>query len=234
VDIEKLVDMVTREVMMKIQSGINDTTIDKEKVLVISSCEEEITMIKNLLEGKYEVCIYDKLDINMKNYEYIIVTNLCNKGLSSMALGLCNDNVQEFIIESLFNCKNVYVLKEGIEYRKYSTNANKELYNLYNQYECKIMSYGVVLVSGAELLKRMEDGTTYNEKVVQVISEKKSTNDIQNHQVTEISNKRLITESDLKKLYMNGLKEVTIIRKAIITPLAQDYVRIKQLKLSRV
>jgi ethanolamine utilization protein len=96
------------------------------------------------------------------------------------------------------------------------------------------MSYGVVLVSGAGLLKSMKDGTTYNEKVVQVISEKESTNDIQDHQVTEISNKRLITESDLKKLYMNGVKEVTIIQKAIITPLAQDYVRIKQLKLSRV
>lgn len=233
-DIEKLVDMVTKEVMMRIQSSINDTTIDKEKVLVISSCEEELKVVKDLLENKYEVCIYDKADINMKNYEHIIVTNLCNKGLSSMALGLCNDNVQEFIIESLFNSKRVYVLKEGVEYRKYSTNANKELYNLYNQYEGKIMSYGVVLVSGAGLLKSMKDGTTYNEKVVQVISEKESTNDIQDHQVTEISNKRLITESDLKKLYMNGVKEVTIIQKAIITPLAQDYVRIKQLKLSRV
>lgn len=233
-DIEKLVDMVTREVMMKIQSSINDTTIDKEKVLVISSCEEELKVVKDLLENKYEVCIYDKVDINMKNYEHIIVTNLCNKGLASMALGLCNDNVQEFIIGSLFNSKRVYVIKEGIEYRKYSTNANKELYNLYNQYEYKIMSYGVVLVSETGLLESMKDGATYKEQVVQSLPQIESTNDIQAHQVTEISNKRLITESDLKKLYMNGLKEVTIIQKAIITPLAQDYVRIKQLKLSRV
>ena len=227
-DIEKLVDMVTREVMMKIQSSINDTTIDKEKVLVISSCAEELKVVKDLLENKYEVCIYDKADINMKNYEHIIVTNLCNKGLSSMALGLCNDNVQEFIIESLFNSKRVYVLKEGIEYRKYSTNANEALYNLYNEYECKIMSYGVVLVHESSLLKSMQMGAYCKEESVV------NRNDIEAHQVVEISNKRLITESDLKKLYMNGIKEVTIIKKAILTPLAQDFLRIKQLQLNRV
>lgn len=232
-EIEKLVDMVTKEVMMRIERDINDSAMDKAKVLVIGSCEKEITMITDLLENKYEVCIYDKSDINMKNYNHIIVANLCNKGLSSLALGLCNDNVQAFLIEALFNGKKVYVLKEGIEYRKYSTNANSELYNLYNQYECKIMSYGVVLVSETSLIQSMKSGATFNEQVVQALPLIESTNNVQSHQVVEISNKKLITESDLKKLYMNGIKEVTIIHKAILTPLAQDFVRIKQLKLNR-
>lgn len=227
-DIEKLVDMVTKEIMLKIQSSVNDTAMDKEKVLVINSCAEELKVIKDLLENKYEVCIYDKEDASLKNYKHIIVSNLCNKGLSSMALGLCNDSIQEFIIEALFNGKRVYVLKEGIEYRKYSTNANEALYNLYNEYECKIMSYGVVLVQESSLLKSMQMGAYCKEESVV------NTNDIESHQVIEISNKRLITESDLKKLYMNGIKEVTIIKKAILTPLAQDFLRIKKLQLNRV
>ena len=57
---------------------------------------------------------------------------------------------------------------------------------------------------------------------------------VQSHQVVEINNKRLITESDLRKLYMNGIKEVNLIKKAILTPLAQDFIRIKRLKINRV
>lgn len=255
-DMEKLVDMITKEVMKRIPSSRDNAAMDKEKVLVISSCEEELEVVKELVEDKYEVHIYNKEDINLRNYEHIIVTNLCNKGLSSMALGLCNNNVQAFIVEALFNGKKVYVLKEGIQYRKYSSNSNEALYNLYNQYEHKIIAYGIALVHKNDLLKNMQMGANRNEESVQKscsvesniigISDdmhskteaqaKKSVSEdtVQSHQVVEINNKRLITESDLRKLYMNGIKEVTLIKKAILTPLAQDFIRIKRLKINRV
>jgi ethanolamine utilization protein len=233
---EKLVQMITQEVMRRIQISVNNTEMDKEKVLVISSSQEELTKVKELLNQKYEVHIYDKTDINLKNYEHIIVTKLCNKGLSSMALGLCKDSVQEFITEALFNEKKVYVLKEGIQYREYSRNANEALYNLYNQYECKIMSYGVVLVNEASLLESIQMGVTCNDRHSKIATQTNIEgleDTLQSHQVVEINNKRLITESDLIKLYTNGIKEVKILKKAILTPLAQDYIRLKQLKITR-
>ncbi|MBU3191159.1 hypothetical protein K9O30_17860 [Clostridium bowmanii] len=260
-DIEKLVDMVIKEVMKRIPESAADTAMDKEKILVIGSCSEDLTIVEELLEHKYEVHIYDEEDINLRNYQHIIVTNLCNKGLASMALGLCNDNVQEFIVEALFNAKKLYILKEGIQYRKYSTNANEALYNLYKQYECKIMSYGASVVHEHDLLKNMEMGTNCNVDLAQkdsliessIVNSQGMTSSkdmnskfeevgkivvsgdtLQDHQVAEISNKRLITESDLKKLYLNGIKEVKVIKKAILTPLAQDYVRIKRLQINRV
>ena len=249
---EKLVDMITKEVMKRIPSSTNNTEMNKEKVLVISYAEEELTKVKELIGHKYDIHVYDKADINLRNYEHIVVTNLCNKGLSSMALGLCNDSVQEFIVDSLFNSKKVYVLKEGIQYRKYLSTSNEALYNLYNQYEYKIMSYGVALVDEKSLLKRIQLGVVCNDE-----SEKKSCpmesstasstcmissddmhskietqaktyiseDTVQSHQIVEINNKRLITESDLRKLYLNGIKEVNIIKKAILTPLAQDFIR---------
>lgn len=259
-EMEKLVDMITKEVMERIPKSANNTAIDKEKILVISSCEKELTVVKELVKDKYEVHIYDSENINLKNYEHIIVMNLCNKGLSAMALGLCNDKVQDFIVEALFNGKRIYVLKEGIQYRKYSTNANEALYNLYKQYECKIMSYGVNLIHEKDLLKTMKMVVDCNEELVQkaclvepsieINSCMTPSNDMHSeeapakiagseeavisHQVVEINNKRLITESDLRKLYMNGIKEVNLIKKAILTPLAQDFIRIKRLKINRV
>ena len=216
----KLVDMITKEVMMRIPGITNNIEIDKEKVLVISSCAQELTEVKELIKDKYQVHIYDSENIKLEDYEFIIITNLCNKGLSAMALGLCNDRVQDFIVEALFNDKRVYVLKEGIQYRKYSTNANEHLYNLYKQYEDKIMSYGVNLVNEKDLLKSMETGVDCNGESVQKaclvhtsiqsdsnISSGKdiyrrveasakvalSEDIVQSHQVVEINNKRLIT-----------------------------------------
>ncbi|MGV8980108.1 hypothetical protein [Clostridium sp.] len=245
-DIEKLVDMITREVMNRIPSTANSNVTEKAKVLVISSCSEELAAIKELVQDKYEVYVYNNEDINLRNYEHIIVTNLCNKGLSSMALGLCNDKVQELIVEAFFNGKKVYILKEGIQYRKYSKNANEALYNLYNQYECKIMSYGAILFHEGDLLKCMEkdlacsdgpiqaDGIVESSAACSGVKTLISEDSVLSNQVVEINNKRLITESDLRKLYMNGIKEVNLIKKAILTPLAQDFIRIKQLRINRV
>ncbi|MPQ30884.1 hypothetical protein E4V42_05460 [Clostridium estertheticum] len=257
----KLVDMITKEVMMRIPGITNNKAIEKEKVLVISSCEQELTEVKDLIKDKYQVHIYDSENIKLEDYEHIIITNLCNKGLSSMALGLCNDKVQDFIVEGMFNGKRVYVLKEGIQYRKYSTNANEALYDLYKQYECKIMSYGIKLVQKKDLLRNMATGLDPNEKLVQEAclvkpsihsnSNMSQSNDsyikseapaivvasadtMQSHQIVEINNKRLITESDIKKLYMSGIEEVNLIKKAILTPLAQDFIRIKRLKINRL
>ncbi|MGV8981826.1 hypothetical protein [Clostridium sp.] len=233
-DIEKLVNLVTKEVMKRIPQSTADTSMDKEKILVISSCSEDLTMVEELLEHKYEPHIYNEEDINLSKYQHIIVTNLCNKGLSSMALGLCDDSVQAFIVEALFNGKQISILKEGIQYRKYSTNANEALYNLYKQYECKIVSYGVSIINENDLLKSMTWSNDMNSKSEEVAKIVVLEDTLQNHQVVEISNKRLITESDLKKLYMNGIKEVKVIKKAILTPLAQDFVRIKRLQINRV
>jgi hypothetical protein len=123
------------------------------------------------------------------------------------------------------------------------------------------MSYGVALVDQKGLLKSIQLGVICNDdlekkscsmessivsgacmissddmhsKIEAQAKIEVSEDTVQSHQVVEISNKRLITESDLRKLYMNGIKEVNLIRKAILTPLAQDFIKIKQLKINRV
>lgn len=236
-DNEKLVDMITKEVMKRIPSNVDCTSIDKEKVLVISSCEEELTKVKELLKLKYDVHIYDKEDTKLSYYEHIIVTSLCNKGLSSMALGLCNDNIQEFLVNALFNGKKIYVLKEGIQYRKHINTSNEVLYNLYKEYEKKIISYGINLVDEKKLFERMQMGEScsdINSKSESQVKTKVYEDTLQSQHVVDISDKRLITESDLRKVYMKGIKEVNLIKNVILTPLAEDYIRIKQLKINRV
>lgn len=47
----------------------------------------------------------------------------------------------------------------------------------------------------------------------------------------EIKDKKAITESDLKKHYLNGIKTIVISKEAMITPLATDYIRINNIKI---
>ena len=49
----------------------------------------------------------------------------------------------------------------------------------------------------------------------------------------EIKEKRAITESDLKKHYLNGIKTVVINKDAMITPLATDFIRFNNIKVIR-
>lgn len=45
--------------------------------------------------------------------------------------------------------------------------------------------------------------------------------------------KKVITESDLQKLFLQGIKKIRIPASSIITPLANDYVRMHSLKIER-
>lgn len=45
---------------------------------------------------------------------------------------------------------------------------------------------------------------------------------------------RLITESKLRKFQINGVKEIIIGRKCILTPLAKDFVREQRIKIKKI
>ncbi|MDU7964099.1 MAG: ethanolamine utilization protein, partial [Clostridium perfringens] len=46
-----------------------------------------------------------------------------------------------------------------------------------------------------------------------------------------LSNKKLVSESDLRKPHINGVRTLIVDKKAIITPLAKDYIRINNLNV---
>ncbi len=49
----------------------------------------------------------------------------------------------------------------------------------------------------------------------------------------EIKGKKAITEADIKKLYLSGIKIITISKESMITPLAVDFIRINNIKIFR-
>lgn len=54
-----------------------------------------------------------------------------------------------------------------------------------------------------------------------------------NNRQLDIKDKKAITESDLKKAYLSGIKTITINKESMITPLAVDFIRINNIKIIR-
>ena len=126
------------------------------------------------------------------NSKKIIISTLCIDGLISIAQGKKN-----FVIDTLLNGGQVYVVEEGIIYKQYTT--PKMLLKTYDEYLEKIKSYGI------KIIKRNDVSTLFEKK-------------------EGISIHGIITESKLRKLDLRN-KKIILNSNNKITSLAQDYIK---------
>lgn len=235
-DFDKLVALITEQVLNNIK---NNTSV-KKKVLVLSN--ENNNKIQELLGNDFDLEYYED-NVTLDSYEHIICPNLCTNGLASLALGIGSSKMLSKMIEAIFMGKNVMVLEEGMEYRKFKGTAPKTLYKTFLEYEEKVRNFGVMIVPTYslkdELNNRKIKNNSFETETVKVNNdlvfhqEVKASETIEVKDSLHIRNKKLIAESDLKKIYMNGVRNVAIDKNSIITPLAKDFIRINHLNITR-
>ncbi|HBB29925.1 MAG TPA: propanediol utilization protein [Clostridiales bacterium] len=63
--------------------------------------------------------------------------------------------------------------------------------------------------------------------------QKTNSDNFNNANQIEIKGKKAITEADIKKSYLSGIKTITISKESMITPLAVDFIRINNIKIIR-
>lgn len=124
----------------------------------------------------------------------------------------------EMVLEHLARGKAVYVLEDGIPYRKHALTCPDKLYQKWLSYENAVKAYGVKFVKREELL------TTVNSA---------PTAETVNQDVCQVS-QRVITEKVLSLIPQRDRQNIEIGKDAIVTPLAQDYIRQEQLSIKRV
>lgn len=225
-DFEKLVDMITKEVAERIKElNFNNEFSNKEKVVILSTTPYKD--IEEKLNHKYTLQYFSE---DLRDCDKIIIPRTCIKLLSNLANGICSEESHKFLSIMLLKGKKVYMLEDGIEYRKYKGRAPKALWDMYQGFEEKIKAFGINIISSLD-----EIDENLSNKSLSINKEEISTLDSNSKEGTFLfEGKKLITESDLRKIYMKGTKEVLISKKALVTPLAVDFVRIHQLKLKRV
>lgn len=228
---DKLVDLVIEEIYKKIN---NDELKVSNKPKAVTVFEQDNSKF-NLLRDEFEILEFNK---SIKECEVVIVSKLCMRGLSNLALGNSTSDEERFILKMLMKGKKVYVLDEGIEYKRYKDTAPKALYKKFISFEDEIRKFGVEITKDLNTLAKsklsIKNETTeiLNKDTISLINTENT--NIDNEFSLDLRNKKLISEADLRKPTINGVKNILVNKKSIITPLAVDFMRIHHLELKKM
>ena len=166
-------------------------------------------------------------------YDIVLITELPIELLAHLALGCPMDRREQIILRTLLMGKRVYLLQQGIEINQYKETAYKNLFLQYQDYLDKIKLFGIQIIEDASLL--LEDEEMSEKKEIPCYyntSMAKETSGAYNHGTVDYLNKKVLLEKDLLD---DHLKNTVILlsQKCIITPLAEDYIRMHMISVRR-
>lgn len=229
-----IVDAVTREVMKRLGYEEDASAKPIAKVLVLERHDSEYY---KTLEQKLNFIGYQAGSIEdkkaVKGYEGIVVTSLCCKELANISIGVGCDEKEQMVLQSLLSGRKVFLIEEGLSYKKYEETASKVLYKLYENYEQRLKDFGVVILRKENLIEGINEALRKG-NVPAAKEETKEENKKKDRKILELKNKKLLTESDIKEASENGYDEINVSKKAIITSLAIDCSKISGVKINNI
>lgn len=221
-DYDKLVELIVQEIYKKFEQNNKEQLTYKKDMVIL--WDEDMGRYEKF-DDEFNLISYNK---EIRDCDILIIGGLCLSGISNLALGTSTSDEERFILRMLMKGKDIYIIEDGLEYRKYKKSAPKTLYNKYIGFEEDLRSYGVQIIKDFSKL-------VLNSKEQYIIEENIEENiDFNDCSVTELTNKKVISESDLRKPQIKGLKTIMVDKTSIITPLANDFIRIHDLKVKRV
>lgn len=200
-DKDSLIEIIIKRVIEELSKNSNyNLKIEQEELSSVVYLGNDNYLKDDL---KKYVKIFDNFDIrdslnkvtteiDIKKNNKLILSNLCINNLINLSQGKIN-----LVTEYLLNQGEVYLIEEGIEYKKYSDPIG--LIKLYDSYLEQLKSFGIKVVPRNEIIN---------------ILQKKE----------KMYLEGVITESKLKKLNLENRK-IVLKENSKITSLAQDYLK---------
>ncbi|WP_432663248.1 hypothetical protein R9X47_22050 [Wukongibacter baidiensis] len=236
---DSLIKIITEEVIKRLSILNQERHQEKaESILILDRVSEKKQDNYEIIKSKWSKTKFlddylreDGIDL----FDYIIVPNLSNKDLASIAVGNPQSEISQIIIESIFLGKTVIVLEEGICYREFESTANKNFFNMFKAYEEKIVGFGVDVVREEELMAYLDKGACKEEVKDESKPEAIKAQKQEGAEVTQKAtiSRKLISERDIEKLWNRGYKTISTDKRSIITPLAIDFIRRNEINIIR-
>ncbi len=219
---KELVECIIREVLKRLDQK-NIAFSDKKKLLLTEDIE--LNLSRNT-RAKYELRIFDKLELDDKltGFEDLIITELNTKLLLEVSELIQINSKAEVILKFLLQGKNVYVLTGGVKYYQYQKTSPKTLYNKIMEAENKLRSYGIEFLTLEELELKLN-------KKSSAASLKAQETETDSNSEYFLLDKKLIDYSIIKNLHERNYSEIEVPAKSIVTALAEDFIKDKNIKL---
>lgn len=183
--------------------------------------------LKKIIEGRLENRV--KFVSNIQQADIILLATTSIHLLAELAAGYGSLPEVNLILEQLASGKRVSVIEEGIIHRKYKETCPEKLYQKWCHYETEVSSYGIDFISqyhleDALILKKTMDKSDrqQDEKANETVEESLTLED------------QLVTEKTLSRRSNLQIKKINLSKKAIVTPLAQDYIREERIEIKRL
>ncbi|WP_147533473.1 hypothetical protein [Bacillus marasmi] len=218
-DLDGLVELVYQEIVQKMVNSF-------PHVCIMSDTKEH--ELEKILVDSYQLHYFSEKN-KMKYFELIVIPHLTVTMLANLANGIGATDEEQFVLSNMLQGKRVVVLQDGVEYRDYKGSSPVLLYKLYEEYERKLKGYSVLFLQKDEVLEKRE----LHISEAPVVAAEAVVDSTRILSQSFSLQKKLISEADLQKLYLQNIKEITVGKKCIITPLAQDFVRTHQITIIR-
>lgn len=210
-DYDKMVSIIVEEVLDKLKETPTMNNHTKKAIVFQNG---SLDCFYNLLGREYELISYDK---SIKEGDVLIIPQLTLTMMANLANLNSSKDEEKFVLEMLMKGKKIYIFEQGLEYRRYKDTAPKQLYNKFLEFENQLLNYGI------EMLNENLNDQSYHKEV-----------SLQQHVETikgEKISKKVITESDVRRLHEKGENLVILGENTILTPLAKDFVKMNHMEI---
>ncbi|WP_419534247.1 hypothetical protein [Endozoicomonas sp.] len=240
---DALVELIAKRVMEQLLAlqGATEARKAHQSVLVVGDCDNR-QQLELALGHEYVLSFTADRENDERpqpaKYDHIILASLSNSLLSALTIGLERGSEGCVIVESLLLGKTVHILEEGIAYRRFRDTANPAFYQVFQDKEATLCSFGMAVVTldslsdaltGVDTPEKPETASV-NEVVYQVSAPKERP-----YVEPKLADKgvfnleqRVIGEKDLRTCYEQGYRKIRLQERALITPLAKDFLRMKE------
>lgn len=234
---EALVELISKEVLKQLSTeGSYNRALDtRESILVIGGDSNREKLIRTLRNYKLSF-MFEQEQPHLDDYDHLLLAEMSSKLLADSALGLENCLEGSLLMEALMSGKSVYLLEEGIAYRRYTSTAKSALLKLFQQKESELLSYGVKLVQLNNLKQQLSDKSDCCDRVSTMTAHEEKKNDKPSNDgsyqegVFSIHT-RVVRECDFLNGMEQGYRHFSVIDGALLTPLAKDCVRLQELQV---
>lgn len=242
-DFSNLVDEITRRVLARIQSSGEGPEASKRKLLVLTAARNarfDHFLSTTRLNDCFELtCLPDPCpEENLDLYEALVLFDLRIEELGRISSGVCGSPYSCLVTRAILTGKRIYLPAREIELLCYEQSAPPRYFAMMKEKLDLLERSGVKICSLEDLEAELLGlASGYAVKACPAPVGKTCECQAGSGQRSPAPgfrvDKRVLTEKDLIEARMKGATEVLIRQSCIITDLACEYARARQMKLVR-
>ena len=168
---------------------------------------------------------FDKGLPRYSNYEGVVIPSLPSNQLVLASLGMQYGMESNLIVGALLVGVPVYASERGLDWLD-ALEPGSPLRQHYEECRRKLESFGVSFFSEEPAAATAGPGASLAVEEARMVKESAA--------AVDLSDKKLLTEMDVKAACKEGCSEVLVAVRALITPLALDHLRLIGARVTRV